>query len=249
MHQPKVIVTGAAGSIGKAMAKTFYNAGYFVVATDILDRPNDVTCSKFQRVDLERFVSNESYARGMCNELRDLMPSSGLDVLINNAAIQILGGLDTLRRAEWQQTLNVNLLAPFYLAQEFLPDLEAKNGCVVNVSSIHAKETKPDFVAYATSKAALSGMTRAMAVDLGSRVRVNAIEPAAIDTPMLHDGFRNNPRGMQDLKRFHPVGSIGQPDQVAQLTLTLASESMQFLHGTCIPFDGGISAKLPDPTN
>src|SRR3546814_11034334 len=80
---------------------------------------------------------------------------------------------------------------------------------VLNISSIHARLTKPNFIAYATSKAALSGMTRAMAVELGARVRVNAIEPVAIDTPMLRAGFEGNDAGYEQLRIFHPVKAIG----------------------------------------
>src|SRR3546814_11203245 len=101
----------------------------------------------------------------------------------------ILESADALSRENWRSTLDVNLLAPFLWAQAFLPELEAVQGTVLNISSIHARLTKPNFIAYATSKAALCGMTRAMAVELGARVRVNAIGTEAIDRPTLRGGF------------------------------------------------------------
>ena len=128
-----------------------------------------------------------------------------------------------------------------------LPELEATKGSIINISSIHATLTKSNFVAYATSKAALSGLTRSMAVDLGSRVRVNAIEPAAIETQMLIAGFNDNPAQLEKLKHCHPAGKIGQVDELAKLAIAIASDGMSFLHGTCVPFDGGIRSRLFDP--
>jgi NAD(P)-dependent dehydrogenase (short-subunit alcohol dehydrogenase family) len=118
----------------------------------------------------------------------------------------------------------------------------------VNISSIHARLTKPDFVAYATSKAALSGLTRAMAVDLGDRIRVNAIEPAAISTPMLKAGFESHPEQYAALARCHPQGRMGTPTEVAALALSLVSGELRFMHGACVGLDGGISARLHDPS-
>ena len=94
---------------------------------------------------------------------------------MNNAAVQILAPADAITFDQWRETLDTNLLAPFLLTQALLPELERGRGSVVNVASIHANLTKPGFVAYATSKAALVGLTRSLAVDLGGRVRVNAV--------------------------------------------------------------------------
>lgn len=128
-----------------------------------------------------------------------------------------------------------------------LPQLEQARGSVINISSIHARLTKAHFVAYATSKAALSGMTRAMAVDLGGRVRVNAIEPAAIATDMLKAGFAGQPEQFALLEACHPQGRIGTPAEVAALALAIADGELRFLHGACVAMDGGISGRLHDP--
>jgi NAD(P)-dependent dehydrogenase (short-subunit alcohol dehydrogenase family) len=143
--------------------------------------------------------------------------------------------------------MNVNLSAPFFLIQAFLPRLAASNGSVINVASVHAKLTKPGFIAYATSKAALVGLTRAMAVEIGSRVRVNAIAPAAIATPMLGAGFADAPHKLELLRAFHPVGAIGLPSQVADLAVYLTSNSSRFINGSVVEVDGGIGARLHDP--
>jgi NAD(P)-dependent dehydrogenase (short-subunit alcohol dehydrogenase family) len=93
----------------------------------------------------------------------------------------------------------------------------------------------------------LIGMTRALAVDLGSKVRVNAVCPAAIATPMLVAGFEGRPQAYQELADMHPVGRIGQPLEVARTCLLLADEQLGFLTGACIALDGGIGARLHDP--
>jgi NAD(P)-dependent dehydrogenase (short-subunit alcohol dehydrogenase family) len=169
-----------------------------------------------------------------------------LHALINNAAVQILGGVDSLSRQDWQTTLNVNLVAPFVWVQALLPELEQHQGSVVNISSIHAKLTKKNFVAYATSKAALSGMTRAMAVDVGSRIRVNAIEPAAIETEMLRAGFHNEKSFLESLCEKHPQAKIGTPSDISEMAKIIATNSKSFLHGSIIEINGGIGARLHD---
>ncbi|MNM35189.1 2-(S)-hydroxypropyl-CoM dehydrogenase [compost metagenome] len=242
-----VIITGAAGGVGRAMVDTFVRAGYVVVAVDKEPRPVECRAAHYFVCDLARTVSDEACAASIFTELKLVLAGQPLAALINNAAIQILGGTESLDRAAWQTTLNVNLLAPFFWAQAFLPELESGRGSILNISSIHARLTKAGFTAYATSKAALSGLTRAMAVDLGPRVSVNAIEPAAIGTDMLEAGFANNPAGLEALKAFHPVGCIGTTEQLADMALFVVSGSRPFMSGTVIQLDGAISSRLHDP--
>lgn len=199
------------------------------------------------QADLETFVEDELYAAVIIAQIREVLRENRLHALINNAAIQILGGADSLTRNEWRSTLDVNLMAPFLLTQAFLPELERADGAVVNISSIRTRLTKANFVAYATSKAALSGMTRAMAVDLGPRVRVNTIELAAIETRMLKEGFRGNPSDYAQLANCHPQKRMGNPEELAELVLAVAAGGMDFMHGACISLDGGIGSRLFDP--
>jgi NAD(P)-dependent dehydrogenase (short-subunit alcohol dehydrogenase family) len=246
-HIKFAVITGASGGIGRALVSAFHTAGYQVIATDISSRPADLSCDHYIQADLALSVADKDYAEDCFTQIRNIIDGDGLKALINNAAVQILGGTEKLTRQDWRQTLDVNLLAPFLLTQALLPELEAAKGCVINISSIHARLTKENFVAYATSKAALSGMTRALAIDLGPRVRVNAIEPAAIETEMLKAGFAGKPELYRQLESCHPQQRIGQPEEVAQLALAIAEGSMNFLHGACIGLDGGISGRLFDP--
>lgn len=242
------LITGANGGIGKALCKTFTEEGYHVIATDVHEKPAEsLTFSQYVSIDLNKLVENEAYATAKASEIKSFLPNDELHALINNAAIQILGGVDSLTRSDWNQTLNVNLQAPFLLAQAFISELEACKGAVVNISSIHAKLTKKNFVAYATSKAALSGMTRAMAVDLGARVRVNAIEPAAIETDMLIEGFKESGESLSKLRNFHPTQTLGTPREIASVAAAICDSRANFMHGACIDVAGGISCALHDP--
>jgi len=241
------LITGATGGIGRALVDGFTGAGYAVIATDRVAKPELLDCQSYIQLDLGQFVGEEAYSSQVITTIKSMLPWSKLDVLVNNAAIQILGGIDSLSRDDWQTTLNVNLLAPFFLIQGLIQELQNGQGGVINIGSIHARLTKKNFVAYASSKAALAGMTRALAIDLGSRVRVNTIEPAAIETDMLQAGFIHDPERYLQLAECHPQHRIGQPSEVAQLALAIASDGMSFLNGTCVCLDGGISSKLFDP--
>jgi NAD(P)-dependent dehydrogenase (short-subunit alcohol dehydrogenase family) len=241
------LITGATGGIGQALVSVFHEAGYSVIATDICSQPKGIVCDHYLEADLQRLVQEDAYAQTFAEDVRTALNGHSLDALINNAAVQHLGGGKDLQRTQWQQTLDINLLAPFLLIQLLLPELEAARGTVINIGSIHARLTKRNFVAYATSKAALAGLTRALAVDLGHRVRINAIEPAAIETPMLKAGFANEPQLYRRLAACHPQGRVGAPEEVAQLALAIAGPHVRFLNGATIGIDGGISARLFDP--
>lgn len=238
------LITGAAGGIGQALVRKFTESGYRVIGLDSLAKPPELICWQYVQMDLGDLISSDTAA--VLSPVSELC-ADGLHVLVNNAAVQVLGGVDDLTFSDWYRTLDINVLVPFALTKGLLPQLESVGGCVINISSIHARLTKAGFVAYATSKAALSGMTRAMAVDLGARVRVNAIEPAAIQTPMLKAGFEGKPEEFAQLQASHPQGRIGTPEEVAALALSIASGELQFLHGACIGLDGGISGRLHDP--
>lgn len=241
-----MLVTGSAGGIGRALAKRFAREDFQVIGLDCCSAPN-ADQFPFIQADLVRFCRESNYRSETLARIRGELPDGRLDVLVNNAALQVVSAVETLTTDEWFRVMDVNVSAPFFLVQGLLTELQRASGTVINIASIHAQLTKPGFSAYASSKAALSGLTRALAVELGGKIRVNAIAPAAISTPMLEDGLRGSPGSRQLLEDFHPVHRIGSPEEVAELTFAIASGDMPFLNGAVIQLDGGIGARLHDP--
>lgn len=239
-----VLITGAAGGIGQALCREFKKNGYLVIATDRIES-SGLACDRFVKTDLQSLCRDQKSLQKFVMAVD--IPETGLTALVNNAAVQILNKTPEISRQNWYDTLEVNLLAPFLLTQAFLPALERAGGSVINIGSVHAVATKPGFVCYATSKAALVGLTRALAVDLGGRVRVNAVNPAAVATLMLREGFRNKEERLATLAGMHPVGRIAEPEEVAQAVVFLASSGASFITGTTFNVDGGILSRLHDP--
>ncbi|HVE16875.1 MAG TPA: SDR family oxidoreductase [Chthoniobacterales bacterium] len=245
MSRRTALITGSLGGIGVALCEEFQRAGYYVVATD--RKEGTCACDHFLKLDVRELYGSEEVRRSVYESLAPHFQEEGLHVLVNNAASQILGSTDEISVADWDETLQTNLIAPFLLAQMFLPDIERAKGSVINIASIHAVATKPKFICYATSKAALVGLTRSMAVDLGPRVRVNAINPAATATPMLLAGFEGKSKEFDELAKKHPLERIAQPWEVAKTAIFLASPDAAFITGACIHIDGGIGGRLHDP--
>jgi NAD(P)-dependent dehydrogenase (short-subunit alcohol dehydrogenase family) len=240
-----VLITGANGGIGQALCKNFKEAGYYVIASD--RDIGDCVCDEFIQADIEALCTKHEYREDILSKVRYYLPDKGLFGLINNAAIQILGKTEDVQVEEWHRTLNTNLVSPFLLIQGLLPELRKVRGSVVNIASVHAINTKPGFVCYASSKSALVGLTKAMAVDLGAEVRVNAICPGATATPMLLAGFEGKEREFQQLSKMHPLQRIAEPDEIAQVALFLVSPQASFITGASLSVDGGIGVRLHDP--
>jgi NAD(P)-dependent dehydrogenase (short-subunit alcohol dehydrogenase family) len=238
-----VVITGVLGGIGSQLAKTFKEKGYEVIGLDLKDSQPEY-CDKFFKFNLHQYCIDPEYKTSIEAVFNEEIPE--LFVLINNAAVQILSNLDEITLQDWNQTLNVNLTGPLMLSQFFLKRLERSKGSIINIASIHHQLTKKRFLAYASSKSALVGLTKALSVDLQGRIRVNAISPAAIDTQMLRDGFNNDEAKVQMLNELHPSQRIGKPREVSQLALLLAEDELGFINGANINIDGGISNVLKD---
>jgi len=243
------VITGSEGSIGQAISMKLINHGYSVIGLDIKDKHSASHTEKFIKVDLSKFANSPTISKNLIEEIKNLLDGNDLNLLINNAAVQITEKTEEISIESWNSTLSTNLSAPFFLTQKLLPFFSPTNGSVINISSIHARLTKPRFVSYATSKAAISGMTKAMAVDLGSKLRINAIEPAAIETSMLKESVtsKNVNDFISSLASFHPQNRIGSPNEIASLVYSLTNGDLRFVHGACISIDGGISNRLHDP--
>jgi NAD(P)-dependent dehydrogenase (short-subunit alcohol dehydrogenase family) len=243
-----VLITGVSGGIGGSLVKVFFNEGYTIIGTDIIEPINDKNIKYFIKADLGSIISNDEEIQNFYINVKNILKDDGLHAIVNNAAIQIVKNVSDLTINDVINSFKINCAAPFMLIKIFLIHLEKCYGSVVNISSIHAELSKPEFVAYATSKSALSGLTKSLALELGDRVRINAIAPAAVTTQMLLAGFESNKDGLTKLSNFHPVGRIGEPYEVAQLALFLTSDSAKFINGSVIKIDGGISNRLYDPS-
>jgi NAD(P)-dependent dehydrogenase (short-subunit alcohol dehydrogenase family) len=242
-QKPIAVVTGSSGSIGSAIVELLHQKGYLVIG---LDRHSGGNADFFILANLNEFATDFLIRQQILNEISDYTkPHFQLNLLVNNAAEQLLNATENLTAEQWQQTMNVNVTSPFLLSQGLLAELSKAKGSIVNIASIHNQLTKPKFVAYATSKAALIGLTKSMAVDLAGSVRVNAISPAAVETPMLKAGFDSETAYLK-LHDIHPVGRIGLPEDVAEMVCFLASDKAGFINGANIEIDGGISSVLKD---
>jgi NAD(P)-dependent dehydrogenase (short-subunit alcohol dehydrogenase family) len=251
-HNCSVLITGAAGGIGSVLWAHLKAEGWQVLATDRQEVCPQLVTNTSSSVhwlpaDLEALAQGGDALDAFAAQVELITRDKPLKAIVHNAALQRLGSFIELTPADWQATLAINLLAPVAINRRLLPMLIASCGSIVHISSIHSQLTKADFTAYATSKAALSGFTRALSVELGSQVRVNAIEPAAIRTPMLEAGFSQQPEKLAMLESFHPSGSIGTPLDVARAVSYLIDPANTFLNGCVLQLGGGIQCRLHDP--
>ena len=236
------VVTGVCGGIGSAIASRFAASGWEVLGIDrATSGPS--TCGRFRSFDLSDW-------RELPQALKDLVADSGVDALVNNAGVQSVTSIAALDDDDLLETFAVNVFAPFAALRALAPALAERAGSVVTISSVHAKATSAGMSAYAASKAAQLGMTQAAAIDLAPLgIRVNAVLPGAIDTPMLLAGMTARQGGVEGslgrLTAGTPMGRIGLAREVADLVEFLAdSERSSYVTGQSFVIDGGALATL-----
>lgn len=244
-----ILITGAKGGLGTKLVSEFISTGYIVIGTDIFEDNKSVSCNSFHyiKMNFNDYLSSDDISNKFYDSVCNIIGDGQLVGIINNAATQILNDGLNLNKIDLEKSLDINVVMPFLLVKQFFYLLASSRGTVINIGSIHAKLTKPKFIAYATSKAAISGMTKAMAVEFGGQVTINAIQPAAIETQMLLDSFSNDGKKLEELKKFHPTKKIGNLVELSRLCQLLISGDFRFLNGAVIEYDGGISSRLHDP--
>jgi NAD(P)-dependent dehydrogenase (short-subunit alcohol dehydrogenase family) len=234
------VVCGAAGGIGSAICGTFRAAGWRVVGIDL--RPAEAA-----DLSVAADLRSPEAVQAVFAELE----TDPIDALVNAAGTQIVRSLAETTPAEWDEVMNVNVRAAFLTMVAARPLLARRGGAVVNIASVHADATSPGMAAYAASKAALVGLTRGAALDLAADgIRVNAVLPGAVDTPMLDEGLRQRSGSgasvdaRDSLAARTPLGRIAAPSEVADAVVFLAGDRSRFISGQTLVVDGGVTARL-----
>ena len=248
-RQMTVLVTGAAGGVGRAVVSTFHSRGWRVIGVDrqpvYADFPTD---GLFIQADIAIPANLEvifEQAAGF---------TSKLDAVVNNAGFRISKPLLDTTTEEWDQVMASNLRSVFLGAKLAYPLLKvAEGGAIVNVSSVHAVATSANIAAYAASKGGLLALTRAMAIEFApDQIRVNAVLPGAVDTPMLRAGFhRGRPGELPEEEQMAALaaktvnGRVGKPEEIASVVYFLADNAQSsFMTGQAIIVDGGATSRL-----
>ena len=242
------VVTGAARGIGKAIAEELKARGARLI---LIDRDATELSSTAQSL-RNSHTSVECLAADLADpdaisalRARAAAIATRVDVLVNNAGIEIDRAFDDVTSALFDQIIAVNLRAPLLLAQALVPLFPPEGGAVVNISSIHADHAFPNSIPYACSKAGLVALTRNLALELAPRrIRVNAVCPGYIDTPMWEEWVRSFPDPetlARKTEALHPLGRRGLPQDVASATAYLASPQAAWITGTSLVVDGGLT--------
>lgn len=236
-----VVVTGAGRGIGLKVAETFIEAGAKVYCLDLSDEVSQVALSVGATGGFQCDVSDPESVGGVIDKIA--AKSDSIDVLVNAAGIhRQLPFLET-SLADFQLILGVNLVGTFIASQAVARKMaeQGKGGAIVNFSSVGAEHTTPNSSAYAASKGGVTSLTRAMAVGLAPhQIRVNAVAPGPVETPM-NEIMRQNPEYVARMIDRVPLGRQGQPEDIAQLVLFLAGEGSSWITGEVVRIDGGIS--------
>ena len=244
-----LILTGSSGGIGQSISETYSKDGYTVLELDKINKTQSNKNAIYLKVDLLKYSKDHDYRSKIKKHIKSFIPEDIKKfVIINNAAVQILNPLSRISNSDWDNTLSVNLIAPFFLIQDFEEELKKYKGHIVNISSIHSRLTKTNFLFYASSKAAIDSMTRSLAIELSKfGVKVNAVSPAAIKTEMLKKGFTGRLNKLNQLESCHPAKEIGNPDDLATFIKSITDQVSNFMTGSIFDFNGGIGGRLNDP--
>ncbi|WP_085026528.1 SDR family NAD(P)-dependent oxidoreductase [Ensifer aridi] len=238
-----VIVTGAAGGIGGAISARFAAEGAQVIVTDMNSEGADATVAQIvsEGGRARALASDISTAEGCQAIIENVIASEGrVDVLCNNAGINRRGNLLSLTPEDWRVSFAVNVDSMFHLCQAALPHMiEAGGGAIVNTASQWGLYPAPNHIAYNVTKAAVASFTQNLARDYApKKIRVNAVCPGEIHTPMLEAGVRRSGRTIADLDKLVPFGRIGKPEEVAALVAFLASDEAAFMCGSLVEITG-----------
>jgi NAD(P)-dependent dehydrogenase (short-subunit alcohol dehydrogenase family) len=244
------IITGATSGMGKAIAERFVREGASVILSGRDEqRGNELQHSLqkqggnvvFVKGDVSQAEANENLVHAA------LFHFGKIDIVVTNAGKLGLGSVTDISIQEWQETINTNLNSVFYLSRFAIPHMQKQgSGVMVINSSIAAFKSFPNHAAYCASKAALIALVKEMALDYGPAIRVNAICPGPVDTPLIWDSakaFVNPETIVQQTANNTLMKRLGKPDDIAALVLFLASDEASWITGSAYTIDGGILTK------
>ena len=246
MNGKVCIVTGASSGIGRAAAALFAKNNARVVAVG----------RNFEEL---KILQTEAQAAGgnitiqiadVCDSTQieslicETMDAFGqIDVLVNAAGIILNGSIENTTLDDWDEMMNINLRAVFFMMRQCAPRLEKTKGNVVNVSSVAGLRSFPNVLAYCVSKAAIDQLTRCSALELAPKgIRVNAVNPGVVVTSLHKRGGMANEdyqNFLENSKKTHPIGRVGEPEEVAELIYYLASAKAAWITGATYEIDGG----------
>lgn len=247
------IVTGAGKGIGRASALALAREGAAVAVVDLDERTGGECVAQieaqggravFHRVDVSRADQVQQMVEAVVAEF------GRIDILHNNAGIQTYGTVESTPVDEWDLVINVNLKSVYLCSKFAIPHMRRQGkGSIINTASVQALASQPNVAGYAASKGGIVSLTRNMAVDFAKdNIRVNAICPGSVDTPMLRWAagvLTDNPeKAVADWGRLHPLGRVARPEEVAEVVVFLASDRSSFITGAEIKVDGGLTAIL-----
>jgi 3-oxoacyl-[acyl-carrier protein] reductase len=243
------LITGAASGQGRAASVLFAEHGARIAVIDINDEGADETVALVQATGSDAFafhadVSRRDDADAMVAATVDTFKR--LDVLYNNAAVQMSGRLVDCTEEQWDLTIRTNLTAIFLACRAGMPHLVASgSGSIINTASVLGLIGSEGYAAYGAAKAGLVALTRQIATEFGPKVRANVIAPGSIDTPRFRkvaesmpdpDGF------LRGLNSTVPLGRLGTADDIARIALFLAGDESGYTSGAVVPCDGGLAA-------
>jgi NAD(P)-dependent dehydrogenase (short-subunit alcohol dehydrogenase family) len=245
-------ITGAGSGIGRAAAELFAAEGAAVAVVDLNGDAADETVAKVvaeggRAVALTANVAVAAEVEAAVT--RAVEELGGLDVLYNNAGVDSRGSVADADEADWDRCFNVNAKGTFLCSRAAVPALSVRGGTIINQGSVAGLVAVPNFAAYCAAKGAVVALTRSMAIDLAPRrIRVNAICPGTVFTPLMEPMLRA--RGDGDLEAGlaktvakYPIGHLGSPEEIARVALFLAGDDSSFLTGSIVTADGGMTAQ------
>jgi NAD(P)-dependent dehydrogenase (short-subunit alcohol dehydrogenase family) len=247
-----VVVTGAGSGIGRACAIESAKEGARVIVADINPDGANETVRQIEAINGKATVCITDVSKpDSVQQLVDFTINSfsKIDALINNAAIQVNKTVEDITFEEWNLQLSINVGGIFLCSKYFLPYLRVTKGSIVNMSSVNGFFVEPMCAGYCTTKAAIIGLTKAMAIDHGHEgIRVNCICPGYIDAGLAEGYFQSQADPAQarlDAGKLHALWRIGKPEEVARVAVFLSGDDASFMTGASVVVDGGFGSGLP----